>query len=415
MPKLLSLNTYNYRRGGSDVMFFEHDEMFRAQGWETAVMTMHHPKNEPSPWSEFFVDEIEFGHSYGLLKKIGMATKVIYSMEAREKLAKLLEIFRPNIAHVHCIYHHISPSVLPLLKERGIPTVLTSHDLKLACPNYKMVNSTGLCERCKEGNFFNAIRFRCVRNSLPVSTLIAVESAIHRLTGIYRNNLDKVVAPSKFMRDKLVEWGWDANRIAHIPNYVRSERFTPGFSPGNYFVYFGRLQMDKGIATTVTAAILAGVTLHVVGTGPDEEYVKELAANGKGKIQFHGYKHGEDLWKIVRSARATVLASEIYENAPMSILESYANGKPVIGARIGGIPEMIVEGETGWLFESGSVKELGEIFSRVQNMTNERIREVGENARIFVETNFSQQRYLSNMLKLYSSLGVEIHTTHLAI
>ena len=406
MPKLLSLNTYHYRRGGSDVVFFEHEAMFRRLGWDTAVMTMHHPRNEPSPWSEFFVDEIEFGHEYGLVNKLAMAGKVIYSLEARRKLDKLLQHFKPDVAHAHCIYHHLSPSVLPLLKERGIPVVMTSHDLKLACPSYKMVNRTGICERCKGGNLLNVIRYRCVRDSLPVSALIALESGIHRLFGLYRKNLDRVVAPSHFMRDKLIEWGWSPQQIVYIPNYVHVERFTPNYGPGDYFVYFGRLQLDKGVATVVRAAIQAGVKLQMVGTGPDEAFVRQLADGHEDRVIFHGYQQGEALRAIIGQARAAILASEIYENAPMSVLEAYASGKPVIGARIGGIPEMVHDGETGALFESGNVEELAGLMRQFADMPDSAVAEMGRAARQYVSMTFTSQRYLNDMLALYAELGV---------
>src|SRR3989344_5255710 len=110
--KLLSLNTYHYRRGGADAVFLDHDELFRNLGWETAVFAMRHPKNSPSPWSEYFADELEFGHAYSLRQKLRMAGKVIYSREARIKLGRLIDKFHPDIAHAHCIYHHLSPSVL---------------------------------------------------------------------------------------------------------------------------------------------------------------------------------------------------------------------------------------------------------------------------------------------------------------
>ena len=354
---ILSINTYNYRRGGSDVVFFEHDAMFRALGWRTAVMTMQHPSNKASLWSKYFADEIEFGHEYGLLDKLAMAGKIIYSKEAKQKLSALLDMFPADVAHLHCIYHHLSPSVLVELKQRDIPTVMTAHDLKLACPNYKMVNRTGICERCKNGNFVNIIRYRCVRDSFPVSASIALESVIHKATGIYRKNLDRIVAPSMFMKDKLVDWGWDASRIVHIPNYVNASNFSPKYKPGSYFVYFGRLQLDKGIATAVKAAIRANINLHVVGTGPDDAFIKHLAENYRDKVIFHGYLHGESLSRIIGNARAAILPSEIYENAPLSVLEAYATGKPVIGANIGGIPELIRDGETGALFKSGDVEQ----------------------------------------------------------
>lgn len=406
--KLLSLNSYNYRRGGSDVVFLEHDSMFRANGWDTAVMTMHHPKNAPSPWSRFFADEIEFGHEYGLLNKLAMAGKVIYSGEARRKISALLDEFPADVAHAHCIYHHLSPSVLVELKRRGIPTVMTAHDLKLACPAYKMLNRGGVCEKCRSGNLLHVMANRCIRDSLPVSALIMVESAVHKSLGLYRHNLDRVVAPSLFYKQKLMEWGWPEHQLAYIPNYVDAAAYTPCYEPGDYFFYFGRLAMEKGVATLIRAAAQAKVKLRIAGTGPESDALKALAAREGGDIEFLGFVSGEPLWKWVREARSIILPSEWYENAPMSVLEAYACGKPVVGARIGGIPEMVKSGETGLLFESGNVDELVDAMCRQIAMPDGAIAEMGRAAQRYVSTTFTRQRYLSDMLALYAELGVAV-------
>ncbi|MFZ5595212.1 MAG: glycosyltransferase [Pseudomonadota bacterium] len=407
MPKLLSVNTYHYRRGGSDAVFFEHEALFRGLGWETAVMTMKHPMNEPSRWSEFFVEEIELGHAYSPWQKLGMAGKVIYSIEARRKLDSLLKVFRPDVAHLHCIYHHISPSILPLLRARGIPTVMTAHDLKLCCPAYKMLNRSGVCEKCKNGNLLNVVTNRCLRDSLAVSALVMVESTIHRMLGLYRRNLDRVVVPSLFYREKHIEWGWPADRLVYIPNYVHAEKFVPRFEPGDYFFYFGRLAPEKGLATLIRAAALSGVTLRIAGTGPEESALKVLAEKEGGNIEFLGFVSGEPLWSLVRGARAVVLPSEWYENAPMSILEAYACGKPVVGARIGGIPEQIREDHTGWLFDVGAVDQLAERLTLVLNLADDVLADMGRDARCLVEEEFNESQYLSKMLDLYRSINVE--------
>ncbi|MDR3390208.1 MAG: glycosyltransferase [Sulfuriferula sp.] len=408
MTKLLSINTYNYRRGGSDAVFFEHDAMFRGLGWDTAVMTMHHPKNEPSPWSDFFVDELEFGHAYGAIQKLAMASKVIYSMEARRKLDKLLARFRPDVAHVHCIYHHISPSVLPLLKERGVPVVMTAHDLKLCCPAYKMLNRSGICEKCKDGNLLNVALNRCLRDSLAVSSLVMVESATHRALGLYRDNLDRIVVPSEFYRNKHIEWGWPAEKLVYIPNFVHAEDFTPQFKSGDYFFYFGRLALEKGVATLIRAAAHAGVRLRIAGTGPEEAMLKALAGELGGDIDFLGFVSGAPLRTLIREARAVVLPSEWYENAPMSVLEAYASGKPVIGARIGGIPEMVHTEKTGALFESGNVNELAVLLTQFAHMTDKQVSTMGEEAHAYVSSTFTAERYLRDMLSLYADLNVNM-------
>jgi glycosyltransferase involved in cell wall biosynthesis len=406
--KLLSLNSYNYRRGGSDVVFLEHDAMFRANGFDTAVMTMHHPKNEPSPWSRFFADEIEFGHEYGVLDKLAMAGKVIYSGEAKRKISALLDEFPADVAHAHCIYHHLSPSVLVELKQRGIPTVMTAHDLKLACPAYKMLNRGGVCEKCRSGNLLHVVANRCIRDSLPVSALIMVESAVHKSLGLYRHNLDRVVVPSLFYKQKLMEWGWPEQQLAFIPNYVDAAAYTPRYEPGDYFFYFGRLAMEKGVATLIRAAAQAKVKLRIAGTGPESDALKALAAEVGGDIEFLGFVSGEPLWKWVREARSVVLPSEWYENAPMSVLEAYACGKPVVGARIGGIPEMVKSGETGLLFESGNIDGLVVAMRELKAMSDAAITEMGRAAQRYVSTTFNRQRYLKDMLALYAELGVAV-------
>ncbi len=370
-------------------------------------MTMHHPKNDPSDWSRYFADEIEFGHSYGLLDRLGMALKVIYSLEAKKKVGQLLDEFPADVAHAHCLYHHLSPSVLVELKQRGVPTVMTAHDLKLACPAYKMLNRSGVCEKCRSGNLVHLVKNRCVRDSLAVSTLIAVESGVHKSLGLYRNNLDRVVVPSRFYLRKLIEWGWPENQLVYIPNYVVAKQYRVNTTPGNYFLFFGRLALEKGVETLLRAAAKSGVKLRVAGTGPEDATLRALAQDLGANVEFLGFVSGEPLWELVRGARAVVLPSEWYENAPMSVLESYASGKPVIGARIGGIPEMVLEDETGFQFESGNVEALADVLASVAGMTGERLAAMGARARAYVETTFTSDRYFSDTTALYASLGVK--------
>ncbi len=404
--KLLSLNTYHYRRGGADVLFLEHDALFRALGWATAVLCMRHPRNEPSQWSDYFIKELEFGGGYGTLQKLVMAAKVVYSWEAEKKLDRLLSRFRPDIAHAHCVYHHLSPSVLHSLRRRGVPTVMTAHDLKLACPAYKMVNDTGICERCRGGNLFHVVRHRCIHGSMAASMLVATESAVHRALGLYRKNLDRVITPSRFYREKLIEWGWPAKKLTHIPNFVELEAYQPQFQPGDYFLYFGRLAAEKGVATLISAAARAGTQIRIAGTGPEEARLRDLAAQLKAPVEFLGHQSGHPLRELLRQARAIVLPSEWYENAPMSILEAYASGKPVIGARIGGIPEMVLDKVTGLLFASGDADQLASNLAHIREMPDERVAEMGSQAHAHAANTFTKRRYANEILDLYRSLGV---------
>lgn len=405
-PKLLSLNSYHYKRGGSDAVYFEHDALFRAKGWDTAFFSMHHPRNESTPWDKYFVDEIEFGSEYGVLDKLKMAGKIIYSTEANHKLQSLIDQWRPSIAHAHCIYHHLSPSVLSLLKSNGIPTVMTAHDLKLACPAYKMLNSNGICEKCKGGNLLHVALNRCLHGSLAVSSLVMVESMVHKSLGLYKRNLDKVVVPSQFFGNKLKEWGWNEDQLVYIPNYVDASAYEPNYDAGQYLLYFGRLAPEKGIATLLAANAKAGTKLKLVGTGPEEENLKRYAREVGGDVEFLGFCDKATLWPIVKDCRAVILPSEWYENAPMSLLEANGLGKIVIGADIGGIPEMIEHDSTGYLFESGNQEALAQILSELKSMPDAKLAEMGRAARKNVATNFTIERYAESMEQLYASLGV---------
>jgi glycosyltransferase involved in cell wall biosynthesis len=407
MSKLLSINNYHYRRGGSDVVYLDHAALMEQEGWSNGFFSMHHPNNFDTPWSKYFIDEIEFGHAYSIGQKFAMASKVVYSFEAQKKLKRLLRDFPADIAHLHCVYHHLSPSIIPTLSDAGVPVVMTAHDLKIACPAYKMLNSSGACERCKDGNFLNIVKYRCIRDSLSASAIVMVESTVHRMLNTYQGKLDKVVVPSRFFMEKFVEWGWPRDKFTYIPNYVDSTRFKPRYDGGSYFLYFGRLAREKGVGTLMRAAKTAGVKLKIAGTGPIETELHALQAELQGDIEFLGYQSGDGLHTLIRDARAVVLPSEWYENAPMSVLESFALGTVVIGARIGGIPEMVIDGETGWTFESGNTDELIALLSRISAVSTAELAKVGRCARNHVVSNFNRAGYLQATLELYASLGVK--------
>jgi glycosyltransferase involved in cell wall biosynthesis len=405
--RLLALNNYFYRRGGTESVMFGHDALFRSKGWETAFFAMTHPKNERSEWEKYFVSEIEFGHSYGLLKKIGMVPKIIYSHEARRNLSALLESFKPDVAHIHSVYHHLSPSVLPLLADRGVPVVLTAHDFKLLCPAYKMLNRSGICERCHGGRLWNVVTNQCIQGSLPLSALIAIESIIHHVLDTYRKNVARIIAPSVFLQKKFAEWGWRPEHVTYVPNFIQAEAYEPQFEPGDYLLYFGRLAPEKGLKTLIRAVLTAGVPLRVVGSGPSEAELREVAKDSKN-VQFLGYMSGGKLREVVQGARAVVLPAEWYENSPMSILEAYALGKPVIGAKIGGIGEMIVDGETGLLFQSASEAELVDAIVRIMTTPKIELAAMGRAGRVLVETRFSESRYFQSVLGVYREVGVSV-------
>lgn len=408
MPSVVSVNSYHYRRGGADAVYFDHAALLEAQGWKNAFFAMHHDENVESPWSRFFCDEIDIGKPYPLTEKIVKASQVVYSWEARRRLRDLLREFPADVAHLHNIYHHQSPSILPVFGEFGVPVVMTAHDLKIACPNNKMLNRLGICERCRGGRYLNVVRNRCIHDSTAASAVVAAEAVVHDLLlGSYRRHVGRIVVPSRFYLDKFVEWGWPRERFRYIPNYVEADRFDPQTAAGDYLLYFGRLAEEKGVVTLVRAAARAGVPLRLAGTGPlADALAAELHGLGEHRISLVGFQSGQALHDLIRGARAIVLPSEWYENAPISILEAFAMGKPVIGADIGGIPEAVVPGSTGWLFPSKDGERLAHLMTEVMAAPDSEVAALGAGARERVQAEFNRQRYLDETLTVYRELGV---------
>ncbi len=406
MSTLLSINNYYYRRGGAETVFFEQNRLFEEIGWRIVPFAMRHKNNLPSDWEDYFVSEIEYGEHYSLLEKAVRAQKVAYSFEARSNILRLLDTVRPSIAHAHNVYHHLSPSFLGILQRRGIPTVMTLHDLKLACPAYKMLASDGICERCKNGAIWNVARQRCIKNSLTLSVVVLAETSLQRLLGTYSHGVDRFIVPSRFYLEKLVEWGWPRARFRHIPNFVDTDSLQPHGVPGKDYVYVGRLSAEKGLPTFVRAIAAAGASGRIVGSGPEEAALRKLVAQTGADITFTGQLHGKTLHDAIRGARALVLPSEWYENAPVSIMEAYALERPVIAARIGGIPELVREHETGALFASGASEELAACLRRFDQLPDDTVHAMGKSGRHWMASEFGTRHYRERLLTLYQDMGV---------
>ncbi|MEM9620458.1 MAG: glycosyltransferase [Pseudomonadota bacterium] len=336
-----------------------------------------------------------------------MAPKVLYSFEARRNIKRLIERTKPDICHCHSIYHHISPSILGMLSELGVPVVMTLHDLKIACPAYHMFNANGLCEECKGNRLHKVVTNRCMKGSLAVSAVVYLEAVLHRLLRSYEKHVTKFVVPCRFYIDKFVEWGWPRERFIYIPNPADISALTPDFQPGSRMLYFGRLSPEKGLPTLIRASALAQVPLDIVGDGPQAQELQQLTYQIGAPVRFVGHLSGSQLYQSVQQARATVLPAEWYENAPMTILESFALGKPAIGADIGGIPEMIGRRDStarGALFQSGSVNDLARVLAEFHSLSNAKLVAMGQAGRDFVVNEMSSARYLNNVVDLYDSL-----------
>lgn len=406
MPTQISVTSYYYRRGGAEAVMLDQNELLVDRGWDIVPFAMEYEKNFDTEYNDYFVEEIDFASQYAPVEKVRKVVKSVYSLEARREIGRLIDDVRPDIVHAHNVYHHLTPSIFGAIQKKGVPSVMTVHDLKIGCPSKLMLAPDGVCERCKGGKTWNAIGQRCLKDSLALSTVAAFETTLHQMLGSYRKNVDLFILPSHFHTKKLIEWGLPSEKARYLPNAVDVSDLTPTFGAGDRFVFVGRLSEEKGLLTFIRAVAESGVAATIVGTGPQENELRQLVEASGADVEFAGYQTGDPLFDIVRSARALVLPSECYENAPVVLLEAYGVGTPVVGSDLGGIPELIVSGETGLLATAGDASSFADQLSSMQAMTGAQLAEMGRAGRTFVEERFTRSHYLEGLLAIYAELDV---------
>jgi glycosyltransferase involved in cell wall biosynthesis len=397
--RVLLANNYYYIRGGAERVFFDEIHLLQNHGHEAIPFSRHHPQNLPTEYSVYFPRHFEYVN-VPAYEKVIAALKLIYSFESLKKFKLFLNLIKPDLIHAHNIYGRLTTSIIDAAKSKNIPVVMTLHDYKLICPSYLMLARGKPCEKCKGGKFYNCVLTKCHKNSFMASLVYAIESYFDYV--FRKNNYIKfLICPSEFSLKKHAEAGIPEEKLVHIPNFVNTNKIKPSYTLTDYILYVGRLSKEKGVLTLLKAIKGLDIKLKIVGDGPMrveyEDFVKE---NNLKNVEFLGYKAGDELKEIFRNSKFIVIPSEWYENAPMTVVEAFAYGKPVIGANIGGIPEMVSEGETGLLFEPGNQDELREkIIYLLHNPSL--IIKMGQKAREKAEREYSEDAHYQKLIEVY--------------
>jgi glycosyltransferase involved in cell wall biosynthesis len=396
--KVLMANKFFYMNGGSERVFFQERQFLLKEGSNVIDFSMRDPRNFDSLYSDYFIENIDYKSAAGMGGKIKTALSFIHSSEAVRKLKKLVEKERPDIAHLHNIYHQLTPSIIPVLKKNGVKVVLTLHDCKLICPSYLALKETKICIECAGKYFFKPIMTNCQKSRM-LALLFALEAYWHKWQGSY-DAVDMFLSPSKFLAG-LVAKRIPAEKIAILHNGIDCNEYQPNYTDNGYALYFGRLSAEKGIETLLAAHGKMGrhLPLKVVGTGP----LAEKLRSSHPAAEFLGYKSGQELKDIVANAAFVVVPSECYENCSMVVLESMAFGKPLIGSRIGGIPEQIENDKTGFLFEAGNVEELARKMDILTGDQQLRIA-MGQAGRKKLESEYSLSGHCRQLVSIYEDL-----------
>jgi glycosyltransferase involved in cell wall biosynthesis len=356
--RILYCNKYNYRFSGTEVYLFELMELMRSQGHEVALFSMADPRGEPTVYDHHFVPHIDFKAQSGWWQKARHVGHAIYSRDARRRMRAMIREFRPDVAHVRNIYHHLSPSILWELKSQHVPVIYHLNDFKLLCPSYNLVSHGEACEACKGGAFWHAPQQKCYPGLAARLTLMT-EAYVHRWLGTYSKCVDLFLAPSQFVRDKFVEHGWDGNKFEVLQHFQGVHEIS-GASNDGPLLYCGRLSAEKGVDDLLRAMQkVPRMRLVVAGDGPQRRELQDLAAAlNLSNVEFIGQVSPAERDLRIAQSRFTVLPSHAYETLGKTILESYAAGRTVVASDMGSRRELVHAGETGILYRNGDVNEL---------------------------------------------------------
>lgn len=403
--KILLINKYHYLRGGAERSYFDTANILAAHGHEIAFFSMKHHSNEPTVWDKFFVDNVDYQEEgVGFRKKIISIFRVWYNFQAASRLNSLLEKFRPDVAHLHNIYHQLSPSIINVLKKHRVPMVLTLHDYKLICPNYNLLVRGKIWERSKPDKYYRCFFDRCIKDSYSKSLVCVIEAYLHKFLRIY-SKVNLFISPSNFLISKFREFDFK-NEIVYLPNPFVAEVGKKNVSASaekKYLLYYGRLSEEKGIDDLLRAYSLlkTKTPLYIVGTGPEEIELKNIVSREKiPNVEFFGYRTGDELWRLVSGAEAIIVPSKWYENAPYIVVEAMALKKIVIAAAIGGLTELITDGVNGFLFEPGNVEDLQKKIKYV--LANPELSEsLGKAASASVKERNDKEKYYKSLKEVY--------------
>jgi len=410
--RVVQVNKYHFAKGGADRYYLDLSAALARRGCTVTHLSMRHARNAPAGPDDRFVEEVDYRGRMGPGAKLRHALRVVYNREAAAAARRIAERERPAVAHVHSIYHQLSPSVIGAFARRGVPIVQTLHDYKLICPAYLFLTGSGcICERCRGGKFHQAVRHRCLLAARWPSLVGAAEAYIHRWLRTH-DAVRYFLCPSRFMLEKMASFGIERARLLHLPYFIPLERYRPAEgAPERAAVYVGRLSREKGIPTLIRAMALlpAGrLKLWVLGEGPLGDELRALVRETcPDRVELLGYRAGEALFDTIRRAAFAVVPSEWYENLPYAVLETFALGRPVVGARIGGIPELVEEGANGSLHVSGDARSLADALLRMTRPGADLVA-MGAAARRKIEREFGEAAHLERLFEIYRDAGATL-------
>ena len=398
---ILLINKFYFQKGGAEKYFFDLKKLLEDKGNTVVLFAMQHKKNLKTKYNKYFVSEIKTKPSKNIFKNLKTICRFWWSLEARRKIKKLLLNNKINIAHLNNIYHQISPSILPIFKKHKIPVVMTVHDYSLVSPNYNMFLNGKIYDKICGKKYYKCLFDKCVNKSFVQSLISVIEMYLHhKILNVYKKNIDIFIAPSRFVEKKLLDAGFDKNKIKLLPHFVNPVVAKRLYGVSDYILYFGRLSKEKGIDFLVAVMqYLPNIKLKVVGQGPLEEKIKlQIKSYNLNNVELTGYKSGDELENIIKNSNFIVVPSLSPETFGLNILESQVLGKIVIASNIGALPELV---EKKFLFEPGKLED---IINKIKSLTKIKKNDILDSYEIAekVRKKHNPELYYKKLLEIYN-------------
>ena len=400
--KILLVNKFHYLKGGCEKYYFELGDLLKQHGHEIAFFSMKSDKNVKTNEKEYFVDEIDLNNGSKL-----KALDVIYSKKNKRKMLQVIEDFKPDVIHLNNFQRQLSESIVEAANKKKVPVVFTAHDVQAICPAITMLDTKKqICELCKNGKYLNCIKKKCVKDSLLKSMLAAFEGKYYRVKKVYNKKISWIVVPSNFYKQKMIEDGIEEKHITAIHNFVDLDEYNLELQDEGFALYIGRLSKEKGILNLIEAfSSIEGRKLFIAGDGPEKQRIENIIKERhiENRIVLLGYLKQEKVKEYICKARFVVVPSIWYENCPYSVMETLAIGKPVIGANIAGIPELVNDKINGLLYKYDSISEL-EAKMKILYENPKLAKQYGENAKKIATDDYDKEKYYSKIMDIYNKV-----------
>ena len=394
--KILMVNKFLYYKGGAESYALKIGDELEKQGHEVQYFGMYSDKNIKKNNLNLYTTEMDF-HTKSIKRSL-YPFKIIYSFEAKRKIKKIIEDFKPDIIHLNNINFQITPSIIEQAHKMKVPVIQTVHDYQMICPNHLLYNKNGICEKCIKGSKWNCTKYNCIHNSKVKSILGTIEAILYtKIINTYKK-VSKFICPSYFMESKLLEDKKYKEKTIVMHNFIELQELN-NTTKENYVLFFGRLSEEKGLNTFIEVCKkLPEIKFKVAGTGPLEEKLKDI-----DNIEYVGFKTGKELEDLISKARFSVYPSIWYENCPLSILESESLGTPVITANYGGMKELVENKITGILIDKINEENLQKSINSLF-YNDELLKKMSMNCVKKREEMISLQEYANKLIKIYDDV-----------